>query len=154
MKKKGEIVSNMITIAVGLIIGIVMLGIIFSQISEQTVTTPITADQFTGANGTCVSITTNCIVSASGVLINSTGGNAATGNFTQCDSNSNNKLDGYSLNAVGGSPGWNGETINASYNERSCAFIEGSITTLIVNNVPVLFAVALLVFLAAFIVLK
>jgi len=154
MRKKGQ-VNIMLMLLVGLIIGTVSLSIIFSLIGDQTATTAITADQFTASNATCVSTTTNCIVAGSGVLINSTNTtDIATGNFTECDSNADSKLDGFSLDSPGGEVRWDTTTINASYNERSCAFIEGGITTLVVNNIPVLFAVALLVFVAAAIALR
>ncbi|KKL97587.1 hypothetical protein LCGC14_1832960 [marine sediment metagenome] len=153
MRKKGQ-VGMMITITISLILGIVMFQIIFSTIDEQIRTLAIIDDQFTAANDTCVQVTSSCIAPGSGVIENATNAEIATGNFTQCQVNNPGKLNGFLLNADDADPGHDGVTVNATYTERSCSFISGGTTTIVLNLLPLLFAVLLLVFVAGFIAFK
>ncbi len=153
MKKKGQ-VGMILTITIGLILGIVMFQIIFTQIFDQTTTRNIVDDQFTAANGTCVQVTSDCIGLNSGVIENGSNAVVVTSNFTECQVNNPGKLNGFLLNVNAADPAHDGATLNASYNERSCSFISGGTTTTVLNLLPLLFAVVLLVFVAGFVVLK
>lgn len=154
MKKKSQanITSIMVMIAIGLIIGVVMLQIIFSQISEQTTTKTQSDIQFAvQTKGICTRVTSRCIQSISSVVNNT--GASITGNFTRCGSGTD--LFGHTFNQSGDSDiDLVGDTVNTTFIEESCSRIEGALTTTVVNNVPILFAVALLVFVAGFLILK
>lgn len=154
MNKKGQLVPIMVTILVVVIIGMVVLQIIFSQVSEQTTQTSVVDDQFTAANGTCVQVTPSgqCYNPGSGTLTNATDDDDATGNFTECGDNSG--LFGFNLDPSGGDVELDGQTMNASYTQESCGFISSGITRTVINNYSILFAVALLVFVAAFIIVR
>ncbi len=154
MRKKGQ-VGMILTITIGLILGIVMFQIIFSTIDDQTSTRTITDDTFTAANDTCVQVTSLCIAAGSGVIENGTGGtDTATGNFSDCQVNNPGKLNGFLLKSDVGGTIYDGVVMNATYSERSCSFISGGTTTIVLNLLPLLFAVLLLVFVAGFIAFK
>lgn len=154
MAKKWGQVGMIITITIGLILGIVMFQIIFSTIDSQTSTSRVADDLFTGVNDTCTQVTSECIAPGSGVIENGTGGQIATGNYTECQVNNPDKINGFLLNKEGADPSLDGEEMNATYTERSCSFIGGTTTQTVLNLLPLLFAVVLLVFVAGFIVLK
>jgi len=155
--KKAQITQIIITLSVLLIIGVVVLQVIFSQIADQTTVTGVVNDTFSTTNASCTRITStaaNCIVPSSTVITNSS--IDRTGNFTECDSTSDGKVDGIKLNtgANGGASQYSGFDMNATYNQRGCNYITGGLTTTVINNLPVLFAVLLLVIVAAAIVIK
>ncbi len=155
-KKMGQmpIAGMIIFITVGLIIGIVVFQIIFTLIDDQTSTLGVADDQFTASNNTCVQVTNKCIVLGSGVIENATGAQVETNNFTECQVNNPDKLNGFSLNPNGGGTGFDGVAVNATYSEVSCSFIPGGTTQTVLNLLPLLLAVALIVFVTGFIVLK
>ena len=153
MRKKGQ-VGMILTITIGLILGIVMFQIIFTTIDSQVTTTAITKDPFTASNGTCVQVTDNCIALGTGVLVNGTNDVTVTANFSECQVNNPDKLNGFVLSPDLGGNEFDGVQVNASYSDRSCSFIGGATTQIVLNLLPLLFAVVLLVFVAGFIVLK
>ena len=149
MKKAHPQTAAWITIMIVSIIGLVTLQIMYTSIRDQTATTSITDDQFTGSTS-CVDITDNCILTLDSVE-NATGGETlGTGNYSLCDANSGGKYnDGIILDDAE----YNTETLNATYTEVNCGHLTG-LTALVVNNVPILVAVALLVFAAGFAMMK
>jgi len=136
--KKG----NMLAITVVLIIALIALSIVVSLITGQQATTAVADDQFTALTSTCVRITDNCYTPNSVVVTNATSGDVATGNFSECGSAG---VDFFGLSEAGGQ--YNSQTANATYTEQSCERLTG-FTATIINNVPLLLAVALLVFVA------
>ena len=141
MNKKGT--SSMI-FWITIIIAVIIVGITFGIVSDQTATTPITADQFTAVNNSCVRLTTNCIqVGSTSSVINQSGAESV-GNFTECGDL--NKPYGLLLLDEGGYD-LDGKTLNASYTEQNCIRVTG-LTSTIINYVPLLLAVVLLVFVA------
>ncbi len=150
-KKFGQ-VGMIIAITIGLIIGIVVFQIIFTLIDDQTKTVAISNDAFTASNSTCVEVTSQCLQAGSGVVTNTS--ETQTGNFTECQVNNPDKLNGFSLNPNDGGDGFDGAVVNASYTEISCSFISGGTTQTVLNLLPLLLAVALIVFVTGFIVLK
>ena len=150
MKKAYPQAAIWITIMIVSIIGLVALQVMYTSIQDQTDTTAITDDSFTGSNTTCVDITDNCILSVTSVE-NATGGETlGTGNYSLCDANSGGKYDdGIILDDAE----YNAATLNATYTEVNCGHLTG-LTALVVNNVPILVAIAILVFAAGFAVMK
>lgn len=149
-KKQGQIaVGVIITISVILIIGVVMLQVIFSQISTQQSQTSVQNDLYSAeANTTCTRLTTECYAKGTLAVVNVSKTLVVNGNFTECTING----DFQGVRMI--EDIWEGNSLNASYTRISCAFIQGNLTRIILNNVPVLFAVLLMVFLAGFIILK
>lgn len=150
MKDKKAQTAMWVTIMIVSIIGIVSLQIMYTSIKDQTTTTAITDDQFTGSNTSCVQITEECILSLSSVE-NATGSvTIGAGNYSLCYSDSSGDYaDGIELDDAE----YNGMTLNATYTEVNCGYITG-LTALVVNNLPIIFGVAILVFVAGFVMTK
>lgn len=148
MSKKGQLGATVIIgISVTLIIAVIMVGIVFSQITNQQTETAVSNDLFTANNDTCVRLdASNCIQPASLTVANGT--DDFSGNFSECGDG--NDVYGAQLSAVGGGTGLDGTGLNASYTQRDCGYITGTTGT-ILNYVPILLAVALLAFLGFYI---
>jgi len=138
-----------ILILVVSVIGLVALQVMYTLITNQTDTTAITDDQFTGSNTSCVDVTDNCILSLTSVENSTTV--LGAGNYSLCTVNSGTTRydDGILLDDAE----FNGYTLNATYTEVDCNHVTG-LTALVVNNVPILVAVALLIFAAGFAIMK
>lgn len=152
MKKEGQ-TAMMIAIFVPLIIGVIVLGIVFSLISDQTTTVAVSNDLFTSVDKTCVRLNNNfCFIAGSLAVTNTTVD--VTGNYSECGTSGD--LFGAAFNTSGTSKSSAMKTasLNASYTRISCDRIQGALTTTIINNIPILFAVLLLVFIAGFLVIK
>jgi len=149
--KKGQLGTTIIGIGVVLIIGVIIASIMYSQVDNQTSQTTVTDDQFTASNSSCVDITDKCIYSVTSVE-NGTGSYTVTsGNYSTCKVNSGLRWDDGLLvsdDLV------NGQTLNATYTEIDCGYISSGLTRTIVNYLPVLLAVALLIFLAGYVTMK
>lgn len=150
MNKKYSQAAVWVTIMIVAVIGLVALQVMYTSITDQTDTTDITDDQFTGSNTTCVDVTDNCILTLTSVE-NATGGETlGTGNYSICGAGYDGKYkDGILLD----DPEYHGETLNATYTEVNCGHLTG-LTALVVNNIPILVAIALLVFAAGYAVMK
>ncbi|MFQ5453954.1 MAG: hypothetical protein ACE5D6_07180 [Candidatus Zixiibacteriota bacterium] len=140
----------MVTMTIVLIIGIVLLQVIFSTVSDTTATTAITNDPFTAVNGTCTRITSECYTPSS--LSTARHTTDTSGNFTECG-DSQTDLYGVESNSASDFTNFTQEN-NATYIQRSCSFITGGVTRIVINNLSVLFALALLIFVAGFVALK
>lgn len=154
MRRKGQM-NAMLALSIGLILGVVILGVVFSFISDQTSTSTITADQFTASNESCVQVTSNCITTLTNVYNATTPGPIeAGGNYSICTVGG--ALSGLYLNPADsqGNIDNNGYTANATYNERSCGFITSGTTRTLVTLIPLLLAIVALVFVTGFLVLK
>lgn len=154
MNKKGQ--GAIIAMSIGLILAVVILGVIFSQLRDQTTTSAVIGDQFTGINRTCVRITPDCYTPGSLALSNAS--NTSTekdiaGNFTECG-NSNVVLFGAIGNIIECEECENTLALNASYSKRSCGYITNATTRTLVNLLPVLLAIAILIFILGFVALK
>ena len=152
MNNKGQ--GAIIAMAIGAILSVVILGIIFSTLTEQTTTTAVTDDQFTGINETCVRLTANCYTPGSLTITNSTNTTKdVLGNFTECGD-----LSTVIYGALGNIANCEEceltNALNASYTGRSCGYIASGTTRTLVNLLPVLLAIAILIFIVGFIVLK
>jgi len=135
-------------ILIVLVIGLVALQIMYTSISNQTSETTITDDQFVGSNTTCVDLTDQCILSLTSIENGTVVVDA--GNYSLCEANSGGKYsDGILLDDAE----FNGYTLNATYTEVNCGHLTG-LTAVVVNNVPILVAIALLVFAAGFAIMK
>jgi len=150
MKKYNQS-STWIVILIGLVIGLVALQIVFSLITSQAATTTITDDTFTASNSSCVDITDKCILSLTSVENATDGTSVGAGNYSQCLSNAGTSryYDGILLDDAE----YNGASLNATYVEVECGHISG-LTSIVVNNIPVILAVALLMFLAGYVISK
>ena len=149
-KAQGAIIA----MSIGVILLVVILGVIFSTLSEQTSTTSVIGDQFTGINKTCVRITPNCYTPNTLVIVNGTNGLVvATGNFTECG-DSSAVLFGALGNIVDCDTCEDTLALNASYTGRSCGFITSGTTRTLINLLPVLLGIAVLIFILGFIALK
>lgn len=153
MYNKGQIgVGMIITLSVTLILGVIFLQIIFSTVADQQTQTAVTNDAFVVSNTSCTELTPNCYLGTT--LTVDDGGVSATGNFTECGTGvASGRFNGAQLGA-GADGNLTATTINASYTEISCSFLTGGTTRSVVNILPILFAVALLVFVAAFVVIR
>jgi len=149
--KKGQ-VSTIIAIFIPLLIGVVVLGVIFSFISDRMQQTAITFDEFTGAaNYACARVTNDCLVAGTGIVYNQS--HTSTGNFTECGEGSD--LYGFRTNGTGlAVNNFESVALNSSYTEIDCGYISSGTVRNIINITPLLFAVALLVFVGGFIILK
>ena len=155
MNKKGQ--GAIVGMAIGAILLVVILAVIFSTLSNQISadTTTITADQFTADNTSCVRVTQNCIVTLT-TVVNATNadGIEATGNYSACDISGDASGIALSPDDADGNIDNNGFTANATYNERSCAFITSGTTRTLVALIPVLLAIAILIFILGFMTLR
>ena len=151
LNKKYEQATPWIAIMIVSIIGLVALQIMVGLITSQTTKTTITDDSFTAENSTCVQITDKCIFSLT-LLENGTDGTEVTAsNYTTCQVDASGEYaDGIQLES---DSDYTGSTLNATYEEVECGYITG-LTALVVNNVPILAAIALLVFAAGFAIAK
>ena len=149
MNNKGQ--GAIIAMAIGAILLVVVLGVIFSTLSDQVSDTAVTEQVFAATNGTCVRLTANCYVGGTLTVVNSTSNTVdATGNFSECGTSGD--IFGALPNIIDG--GLDGANHNASYSERSCAFITSGITRTLVNLIPVLLAIVILVFILGFVALR
>lgn len=140
--KKGSIMLWFVTI----IIAVIVVGILFGLIAGQQKTTAITDDQFTGSTSSCVRFTDSCYLPGSLSLVNATTGatlTITTANYTECGTGQD-LYGAVLLNST-----YNGDTINASYSQVSCERVTG-MTANIINYIPVLLALAVLVFVWVF----
>ena len=153
MKKKGQMMIVGMSIAV--ILAVVIFTVIFSVIDENLKQTAIDADQFTAVNATCTRVTDQCITKGStSTVLNATGTGATaimTGNFTECGASGD--LYGYNLKATGLAV-LDGSTMNASYTEEGCGYIQSGTTRTLVSVIPILLALLILVFIAGFAIVK
>ena len=152
MNQKGQ--GTIIAMAIGAILLVVILGVIFSTLSEQTTTSAVTADQFTASNSSCTKVTNNCITAITSVVNATTPGVDATGNYSVCSISGDET--GILLDPADstGNIDNNGFTANASYSEQSCAFITSGTTRTLVTLIPVLLAILVLIFILGFVALR
>ena len=155
MNNKGQ--GAIIAMSIGAILAVVILSVIFSTLSEQTTDGPlVTNDIFTGENGTCTRVSTNCYTPGTLVVGNATAGSeeGIAGNFTECG-DSQQVLFG-AFGQIVACPGCDGgaSALNATYTSRSCGFITSGTTRTLINLLPVLLALAILIFIVGFITLR
>ncbi len=150
MNQKAQ--GAIIAMAIGAILLVVILGVIFSTLSEQTTTTSVVDDQFIATNNTCIRLTPNCYTPGTLTTENVANSTVTTGNFSECGDLSN-VLFGAEGNLISADFG-DATTHNASYLGRSCGFIASTTTRTLINLIPVLLSIAVLIFIVGFIVLK
>ncbi len=152
MNKKGQ--GAIIAMSIGVILLVVILAVIFSTLSEQTTTTAVVGDQFTGINETCVRVTPNCYSPGSLSVINTTDADTELGgNFSECGDSSVVLYGAFGdISSCLGCEESN--ALNASYTERSCGFITSGTTRTLINLLPVLLAIAVLIFILGFVALR
>lgn len=140
-----------IVILVVLVLGLVTMQVGFSLIDSQTTSTTITDDTFTASNITCVDVTDKCILALSSVENASDGVVLGVANYSLCSANAGSVryYDGILLDDTL----YNGNSLNATYTEVDCNHVSG-ITSLVIKNIPILLAVALLVFASGFVLMK
>lgn len=147
MNQKGQ-ANVMVVIMITIILAMVAISVVWGLVRSQQDTTTITDDQFTGINETCVRLTDNCYVPNTLSITNSTSKTKDVGgNFTECGDTS-------MVYGARGNIAECGEcelslALNASYTEQACGRITG-MTGTIINYLPLLMAVIILVFVAAF----
>lgn len=144
MKQKKANADIMVTLTVTAIIAIIAISIVVGLITNQTSTTAVTDDLFTGDNGVCVRVTGECLISTS-LSIKNGSQTAGAGNYTSCPTD---QFDHYGVQLTDAE--FDATALNATYSERSCEYIAGTTGT-IIGYVPLLMAVGLLVFVAFFI---
>jgi len=146
MKKVAQ-TGMFIALFVGLVIGVIAIGAMVTQITQQTSTTTVTDNQFTMSNTSCVDLTNNCILSLT-TIENQTGiGTITSGNYSICSVNAPlSRYDGVLVSGDASVDLANGQTLNATYTEISCDYIGGTTTRSLVSYIPLLAVVALLVF--------
>ncbi len=155
MNKKGQ--GAIIAMSVGAILAVVILGVIFSTLRDQTTTTSIGSDSFTAANGTCVRVTpatsaVDCIEpSSTTAIVNDTNGVDVLADFQECGTAGD--IFGYDM-VAGANESVVGATVNATYTGRSCAFITSGTTRTLVTLLPVLLAIVILIFILGFVALR
>ncbi len=154
MNKKGQ--GAIIAMSIGAILLVVILGVIFGTLSDQTTTTSVGSDQFTAANGTCVRVTTTaaeCILKGSTTaIVNDTNQVDVLANFTEC-STGGVTVNGYNM-VSNANADLTGATVNATYTEIGCGYITSATTRTLINLLPVLLGIAVLIFIVGFIALK
>ncbi len=152
MNKKGQ--GAIIAMSIGAILLVVILSVIFSTLSDQTTRTAIASDRFTAANGTCTRVTASedCILAGSTTaIVNNSNAANLLNNFTECGTSGD--VFGYDM-VAGAQASVVGATANATYTEESCAFITSGTTRTLVNLIPVLLAIAILIFILGFVALR
>lgn len=155
MNKKGQ--GAIIAMAIGAILLVVILSVIFSTLSAQTTETAVINDRFTVLNGsgnaTCARVTNDCIAPGSTTaILNRTDAVDLTSNFSECGASGD--LFGYNVISPGTQPSIVGGEANATYVVRSCAFIAAGTTRTLINLIPVLLAIAILIFIVGFAALR
>lgn len=145
MNTKGNMMAG---VMVTLILVVLVTSIVFSFISSARDTTTVTDDQFTASNTTCVQITDNCIVSLIS-MENATGtGTIGLSNFSICTVKSGGGLQGVQISGDATTEThYTEKLLNATYISESCQKITGMTSTMI-GYLPLLMAVAILVFVA------
>ncbi|KKN42279.1 hypothetical protein LCGC14_0714790 [marine sediment metagenome] len=155
MNKKGQ--GAIIAMAIGAILLVVILGVIFSTLREQTQTTAVASDSFTSANETCTRVTVatsaiDCIQPGSTTaIVNDTNGADVSVEFAECGASGD--IFGYDTTSQT-NVSHIGVTINATYTARNCAFITSTTTRTLVNLIPVLLGIAILIFIVGFMALR
>lgn len=146
--RKGQIGA---TIFIPVVIAVILLGVVFTFITDQRSTTTVTDDQFTASNTSCVEITNACINSITRIENASGGGTIlSASNYTLCiATGTTNEYDGILLSPTA-SLELNGKTVNATYEGESCEAIDGMTGTMI-DYIPVLLAVVLIIGVAVYI---
>lgn len=147
MNKKAQLA--IIPIMMSLVIGMVAVAIVTPMITDSSGSDSITDDNFSFSD-TCQRVTDRCIQAGTLTVENASNGASFTSQFDECmflgeRSGAKNNSD---INSSGGTAG--GQWVNLSYTEVNCIRLTG-FTATIVNYVPILLAVGLMVFLAAFI---
>lgn len=145
--KKGQMVGVMTAILISVLIGVIMTSIVHTQITEQTALTTVTNDPFTMSNTTCVRLTENCINSFTSVT--NTTVTIGSGNYSRCTSSQT--YDGILVSADTYIDGLNGQPLNASYLEESCAALPTGLTRTIAGYFAILMAVIILVYVAGWV---
>lgn len=148
--KKGQmgLAGVFIGIMVVLIMGVIVLSIIFTQISNQTTTTAVSNDLFTADTASCVRVTNNCMLSTGTLTVTSGGDTIPTANYSRCPSGEDNygiQASTADLDAV---------ALNATYTEVDCGYIEAGTSRTVITLLPLLFAVGLLVFVVGYMASK
>ncbi len=125
------------------LIGIILIGVVWSSVQDSTTTTTVTNESFSGVNNTYVALTYDDWASSSAVR-NGTG--TELNSSTDYDVN----LTSGSIKLLNQSNG----TYYADYTYYPDGYIEGSMSRTILNYLPIMFAIALFVFLAGYVALK
>ncbi len=141
--KKGQ-ATIWIGITVSLIFMVLVISILFNMIQDQTISTAVADDQFTGSNNTCIQVTDDCIGSLTSVADPRSATNLS--NATACVPVST-YTQGILLTPGTGNEEFNGDTLNATYTGVSCQRLTG-VTSTLVNYIPLLLALATLAFVA------
>lgn len=130
-----------------LLLGLIVISIVVPLITNKVTDSTVTDDQFTASNTTCVEVAEYCIQTFS--VVNASNGITTTGNFSVCAVSGQGRGLNMSSNDEANAWEMNGLTMNAIYTQRDCQPITG-FTGTILTYVPVLMALLLLIFVAAF----
>lgn len=147
MKNKKAMIGIMTAVLISVLIGVIMTSIVHTQITEQTTTTTVTNDEFTMNNASCVRVSNNCIQSITSVV--NTSITIGANNYTRCFATQT--YDGILVFGDNYTDGLNGQPLNATYIEESCAALPGGLVRTIATYFAVLMAVVLLVYLAGWV---
>jgi len=147
MKSKGQ---AQFTVFLVPIIAVILLGIIWTTVRTATAPTSVTNEAFTSVNDTYVALTYDDMVAVSAVRnINGTVLTETTHYVVD--------LTGGRINITTAGQAINGTsdyTCYADYTYKADSYMDSSTSRMVIGYLPVIFAVALLVFITGFIALK
>lgn len=128
---------------------VILLGIVWSTVQTATTIQTVTNESFTAVNDTHVALTYDGWVACSAVRnVNDT--TLGTGNYSVGLSGGTINITTAGLAVDNGS----GFTHYADYTYKDDSYMESSMSRTVIGYLPIIFALAMLVFIAGFIVLK
>jgi len=142
MKSKGQAQFAVFLVP---IIAVILLGIIWSTVRTATTPTSVTNESFTGVENTNVALTYDDWAACSAVR-NATN-DALTVTTDYVADLTNGQIN---ITTAGGGNG----TYYADYTYKEDSYMESSTSRLVTGYIPVIFAVAVLIFVAGYVMLK
>ena len=141
MRRKGQVLTGLLGLMIMLIIGVVILGTVFTFLSENALSIQESANESNTLDANNMTVLDNDLATIIAIY-NGTGGNDITGhcNYTTVDST-------LYCNATTGS------TIDVDYTWYPLGYVTGT-SALIVRTLPVMLAIILFLGVAAFVAWK
>jgi len=142
MKSKGQAQFAVFLVP---IIAVILLGIIWSTVRTATTPTSVTNESFTGVENTYIALTYDDWAACSAVRNATNDALTVTTDYVV-------NLDAGSIN-ITTAGGGNG-TYYADYTYKEDSYMTSSTSRLVTGYIPVIFAVAVLIFVAGYVMLK
>lgn len=154
MKKKGQ-AGAMVMLAVGVIIMVIILGVIFQFLDDTALTSQTTSESVTTILEAQTQLGNADIIASTLTVDNLSSAAIGAGNYTLIAATglinvSNQTGEAWPYFSSNGTSG----TLRYNYSYFPEGYIDNSITRLIIANIPVLLGLVALLFIFAFVVIK